>query len=715
MELENHTDGTFMNRNSILFMAAFIFTASGWALTFHIYTKEKQKLFLGDDKGEKLAILYTKTTGVERKPPNRLLWYPLEDGAELTNGDTIRTTNKGYGKIQLLESEITIGLDPGSLLVLDKKKEDVTLDVLSGSLFVKSKPKRKKKRIKSPLITAGETTISLEKNNSELSLNVEEGKSVQLDVLKGDITLDLQGKKTNFLEGQSGELTDKEIKKTKSVQVLYPLMGSVVDIGSDGNKKVSFKWKKLSANEKIFLELGSSRNNMILSTPIGVPGNTGIMNSKVPNGDFYYRIIAKSNKEITKSGIMKATAVAFSPPRLISPTLSDTNYIQRKKATISFSWSQDDYITGSKVYISRSPQFKKIIFKKSLKNATYFEHDFNKKGKYYWKVVGYVKESNKKLISKLGTFEIKPPAKLEPPKLISPEANFKIVASEINESGLFFEWEEAPSAKNYEILIRSKNKNKFKIKKLTTWNQFRLEKSEPMTLSWRVRSIGSHKQKSFWSKPRRLEILKPKEISWINPKSDVYQHTALKPSISLAWSPVKQATQWKLTYSKNDDPSHKPKTIVLKNHKNKITIDLPSDDVYKFKITAFSNKNQIIAASKSLIVNVSPPPILPPPKVLGFKDNIKYAKANGSIKVTWKNIQDAKSYNIKLKHKKSGKIRDRKSKKNSIKFKLLEPGEYSLEIASVNSIGQAGEFSESKTIKVPEVSNIKAPKAIFVH
>jgi hypothetical protein len=150
----------------------------------------------------------------------------------------------------------------------------------------------------------------------------------------------------------------------------------------------------------------------------------------------------------------------------------------------------------------------------------------------------------------------------------------------------------------------------------------------------------------------------------------------------------------------------------------KATVNVPTEGKFLFEVQALDAAGTVLAIAKLRQINILPPPVLAAPEFVDFDTKLKKANADGSIKIRWKEIEDASGYIIFLKDS-DRKGEDKKFEENSTSLQLtgLNPGKYKIQISTVNERGEQGKFGEVNYIEVPKTSDIAAPKikTIKVH
>lgn len=700
------------------FLAAAV-SLSGVGMSVLWYRHATAEFLLGDGDGEKLAVLQSGRGEVERKPGERLIWQQLTDGAALVNGDTLRTGARGEGKVTLLESGTVISVEPDSLIVIEKSKGAISLDLLSGGLFVKSESKTSLAAA-APTIKAGNTRLSLGSASTELTLSMDKGKTATVAVAKGNIDLDTNGKQVTLNQGAAGAISDKGIKEQKVMQVLAPGPNAVVDIGPTGDIPVSFTWPPLNEKLQVYLEIGESRTVLKRAESPGVPARAGILALKLPALNFYWRLVAvdpSSGKADQTSLVFRASTIALSPPVLVSPRPGEPMFLSEKKVVeVLASWSNPQFAEKTILVVAKGRDFKDIVYRQNFEGGSEGSFEIRQAGTYHWRVLAFFAGREKPLSSEVSEFIINDKLELNPPVITFPENGSVIPLAKLKDSSLFLRWNEVPGIENYQIAIKSKDGKFDDISDVVPVAQFRMTSLSAGTYTWRLKSVGPGKQASAWSKPATFSVSSVGSLAWLEPVDPEYRYKSKRPSVVLAWEPGPQEVKkWQLRFAKSVEELDAAEWQTMTMAKTKLS--LASDGKYFFEVRGLDKDETVLAVGKMRSIDILPPPPLEAPEFIDFASDIKRAAPDGSIKLKWNEIKEASGYVIVLDHSSSKEKKKYEEESTSLKLTGLGPGKYKVQISAVNERGEQGKSGEARYIEVPNVSNIAPPKvnSIKVH
>lgn len=724
----------------------FLISVLGYALTLYWYFRtgpDTEDLYSGM---QPIAYLKEGVNEIDKRPAKRLIWQPVTIGDQMYAGERIRTSSRAEGLVQLVDSGTAIGLEPDSLIVLEKSKGEVSLDLLDGALFVKNvkepeQPSGSKKTsdktkmaalTKAPIIKAGTTKIELGTKDAEMSLSIDKKGQANVAVTKGQVEVKGSDSKNNVVlkEGAAGNITKKGITQDEVIQVITPAANAVIDVGdtsAGAGSAVLFKWKPISADYKVFLHKGESRDVLTRFTTSPVSGSAGAMKVNLPVGVFFWQLIAtKGNapdsSDAMKSLVFRAEAATFAPPEIMGPIANEKIFLAEGPASVELNWIAPKGLSKFIVEIATNKDFSKTILTKKLEGKNSFSINFpqdSKTGKYFWRVSGDWPGRADPTRSQVGEFIIEKAITLDPPELKSPNIGEKIFASKMQNEGLFLEWEQVGFADSYRVLIEPKSQEKNadnRIKKDIMDTSFRVTKLPAGEYLWSVQSV-KEKKSSAWSKPRTFSVLRMAQLAWQEPSENVIIYSEPKPKVTLKWqSGPKEATSWRIRYAPESSSVTESSWKTVKS--SFVSISLEKEGIYNFQAQALAGINNdgspnVLGETPTLKLELKPNPALPPPTFASSnfsKGGAKItAKPDGTAFVIWSKVPGAQKYIVRLEDQKTKNASKLEVKDTKIKLKDLLPGEYKISLGSMNQNGEVGSFGPQKTIEVPKQSNIAAP------
>jgi hypothetical protein len=129
---------------------------------------------------------------------------------------------------------------------------------------------------------------------------------------------------------------------------------------------------------------------------------------------------------------------------------------------------------------------------------------------------------------------------------------------------------------------------------------------------------------------------------------------------------------------------------------------------YIWSVMAASGKGRPSKGSEERIFWIEEDPLLPAPKFTDETPAEIQASSRGNIKVAWKAVKGAKLYIVMLKTP-TGELQEQQIELTEVDYKKLQPGEYSITLKSVDVDGNHSPLGETRIIRVPELSDLKAP------
>ncbi len=323
-------------------IAAILLSAMSFALTFgwYIISKPKSK---NDDLSTPIAFVDKTNEDVNRKSAIRSLWEPTIVGDALKVGDAIRTSSNGEIRIQFLNSDRYLELEPDSLIVLQQTEKEITLDLMEGSAFVNGPQTN---------------TVTPNTTNLNLTLNTQNGKvdlskstaiisgssqnKMDVKVIKGTAQFKKQGGKTENIDAGSTAgvgISGFRVNSDK-VKVLLPDTSKPFLISAENPTPVTVKWEGFPADAQIILESGARRKNLF-STPIEKISRNELKVYWKP-GVYYWKLKAidpDSQSVLGESGILKTEVVAKFAPVPVAPEPNFVIYSRRASENVTLKWS----------------------------------------------------------------------------------------------------------------------------------------------------------------------------------------------------------------------------------------------------------------------------------------------------------------------------------------------------------------------------------------
>ena len=302
------------------------------------------------------------------------------------------------------------------------------------------------------------TVLNLTPNT--LLLMVQEGESLDLDLQKGFLGLEL-----------------KDIKNQLTVKL--------------GEKKVGLN----SNDAKIHLSSGEDGEQEFGMTVV-----SGVANLKFNNEE---KVIKKGERVEIGKETTKIEIETFG----ISPVRPEGEHIiiRDDKKMVELAWESTEEMESYNVTTARDPQFKKIIKKESTKGKS-ASIEISDEGHYFWKVKG-VKNSKETQEAPVSTFQA---SRDVAPHLLFPPENGAITLERNSlKKNVTLRWKKGRDEK-FQIEFFRNGADQAKGDLLESTSDY-LEISElgPQVYKWRVRALDPKRQDTLWSDYRTFSLVEP--------------------------------------------------------------------------------------------------------------------------------------------------------------------------------------------------------------
>lgn len=680
-------------------LIAGLISSTGFA-TSYIWYQSGLRSDLDHGNQKPIARLVDLNLEVQRKPIKRVIWQNLNKDALLYAGEAIRTAENSEAKIEFIQSGTVIDLEPESLVVLQESEGKVALDFMQGNLFVKAGENEDGNLT----LKSGNNQIKV--GQSELSLGKEKNGNVNLQVTKGNAVVQANGKETAVGKDKSGSLSDSGVQLSQSnLKVVFPKPGQIVYVDPNTQVAKDFEWEPLPDGFTMDLETGNTRNK--LTKHSGSDAKTGKTNFKSSSGAVFWRLTAKSKdgKTTISSPTFKNQVLVKAPVQIIAPENNGVVVITDPKQNVEFRWSNPAELDRLAIEIAKKPNLTEKVLQNQTLDQNQFEAKLEQAGMYYYRVTGYLKNSTEYLSTPVMKFELKKQLTIDPPVLKLPIADNRIPIQTVATSGLFLTWNPSNGAVKYKVKLLEQGKPE--IEKETTDSMFRIKEVRPGQFQWSVVAINEKGEVSKNSEVRKFSIQELPVIQWANQDS-VYEFVTEKPSLKLSWLTTSdQETSWQYRVALDKE------TITQKEWKKStqpnFNTELDSDGAKQVEVQALNKNQEVVAKSTIRNISVLRKPLLPAPIFVTQGEKIE-AQKNGSAKVEWKSIDGAKQYVMTVKDPKGSLVKEVKVNETTGVVRNLMPGDYKVQLQTIDQYGRTGPVGETKNVVVPQTSDVAAPK-----
>ncbi|MFV8259706.1 hypothetical protein ACNQKP_18000 [Bdellovibrio bacteriovorus] len=341
-----------------------------------------------------LAYVGKVVEDIQRRPASRLLWQLVNSGEPLYNGEAIRTSERGEVRIQFVDSDRYLDLEPESLIVIKKSEGEIALDLMEGSLFVNAKTGAAEGDAPGLVLNSANGKVDLSQASASLSKG--RGDSVDVQVLEGKASI-------KGSDGQSKDLTTRE-----EVKILTPLPQKPVAMDAENPDAVPFQWQGFPANSNVTLWVGPSRKQ--LKPLMKAAPNANQLMASLPFGRHYWKLVATNpqGSVAAESPIYKTEVLARYAPTMVFPTADAEVPAVQTPYDMSFKWQMGEDTRQMTLELWADEQLKNKISTNTFTKEDSFTARGLKAGSYYWRMTTYFLDTDKPSLGKVQKFTIKP-------------------------------------------------------------------------------------------------------------------------------------------------------------------------------------------------------------------------------------------------------------------------------------------------------------------
>lgn len=679
------------------------------ALATYVWSESNKPRVVAVDQTP-LARLVFSANEVQRRQSGRLIWESLTANEFKTEllyaGEAVRTGISGEARIQFIEDSgagTIVQLEPESVLELQGTREGINLDFLKGGLFIAATSDSQKITVQS----GGE---SIEVKKSEVKVTKASSKAaMDLNVVKGEAPV----------VKRSGQATT--MPQTPKLKVVGPLSDKPIWIRPQSSDKVAFTWQPVGDDYAVRLEMGASRSSLEQVKAVEpVSGKIDALQAPIAVGKAYFRLVGKpksgSGAEIASS-VFRIDVKPLHPPELLEPLTDAAVSPQGPKSAVQFKWANAGSLENFILEISETPDFKKLAHSSREGARTEATIAVADVGERYWRVSGQIPGTNRMVSSLVRKIVLIPKDKqplLAPIGLVSdPVAKISLLG--MRETGIRLEWQPVKGATKYQVTIESDEVDPSTGQPKSYKTQAPGLRTSVRSLpagdyQWRVAAQDEYGSVSPPSEASKFSVEGVPLLSWADKQTtgrSIYK--SAKPALKLAWErgpgkPVK----WKVRVSKEREPaSDQGWTTVAAPE---LTTTLESPGSYFVEVEALDEKGVVLARTPQRIQEVLQ---APPPEAPAFADSVPeeiQADERGTAKVAWKPAEDAKEYVLTVKSEDGKNVRTLRSREARAELSKLRTGRYKVSLQSIDGLGRTGPEGAPRTLKVPEYSEVVAPK-----
>lgn len=530
-------------------LTALLVSSSVFAVTWYWYQfSSKDNSSRGNEKP--LAYVGKVVDDIQRRPSSRLLWQLVNTGEPLYNGEAIRTSELGEVRIQFVDSDRYLDLEPESLIVIKKSEGEIALDLMEGSLFVA--PASGNDKATAPGLVLNSLNGKVDLSNASASLSVGRGAGVDVQILEGKASI----------KGQDGK--SKDLKSASEIRILSPLPQKPIAMNAESPDPVLFSWLGFNPETPVALWVGPNRKQM-KEVIKGLKGSKVLVN--LPFGRHFWKLVATTpDGTVTESSIYKTEVLPRYAPTMVFPLANGEISTSKLPYDLTFKWQTGEGTRQLTLEVWRDPDLREKITTKTFTTEDSFMMPAITAGTYYWRMTSYFVDTEKPIAGKIQEFTILPPAQLatakEEPKPAPPAVEVQFTMNESNltqyyvekpQVGISWTAENANHVASWRVKLLSENENpstaevievkETKLAKTVKKPGRYIASIEALDTAGLV--VGTGTSKTLTVAP--LPLLKAPQLT----SSEEILEATLDGKTQLEWSKVEGAKEYWVTISKD--------------------------------------------------------------------------------------------------------------------------------------------------------------------
>lgn len=416
-----------------------------------------------------VAELTSKVKSVQRRFRDRLVWDMLRPSSPLYTGDFVRTASYSEAVITF-NSGAVLNMSQDSLIEILPEEETMRLKITSGNVSLKAAEKItltagnevlevEKGSVVSMNVEAVAPTIKVISKNKQIdattatvkkiSLSVQEG-SVRQSKIDGSIVLVNAG--SQLVMGADG-LPSKD----PAIIMLSPLPVQKIAKKSDENAQIEFVWKNYnySKDTKTKIELAYDKN-FVYPYESRLVSDAESTVFDLPTRVIYWRASpadADGNPLDTHTTSGTISVQTTMPIRKLQPLQNITYTLKSSKATLRFSWTQDELAEGYELTVADNPEMSNPLVLHKTQD-TYANLSGFEEGLWYWQVKPCYSDTMLYMLDETepACFAVKGGVSLKAVKLLKPAAE-DVIYTANGRQPVIFSWSAGTDAKTYTLTI----------------------------------------------------------------------------------------------------------------------------------------------------------------------------------------------------------------------------------------------------------------------
>lgn len=397
---------------------ALLLSGACYVITMIWYTKTKPSSIKNDDAP--IAQVLSSNKQVLRKPTSQLIWTPISKNDILYNKELIKTDKDSDVEIEFLDGSTVLNLGPDSLIVVQKKEEQLALELVKGNLSVDRNVASTNGEKKSENIivkTSGDKSVALS-SGSKTNLSRTSSGDTDVEVLKGSAeVVDSTGKKAEITSGKASTISKTGVTSNKiNIGIISPNPLALNKIYiNQADKNLAFKWKTTLPKSKMSLwmkPIGTKKSEPLKIVKT-VDSSSGQLTYPIQEGKYSWKLVAtaeNSDPNILDKNVIAETMLTSTkiesrkfPVITVNEAKSPVEF-EKFPTDLKFSWEKTEEMNQVNLQVSSDPSFKPdSILKQKMKDDQHKDSEvvtINEPGKYYWRVLVKYTDDSEVLFSK---------------------------------------------------------------------------------------------------------------------------------------------------------------------------------------------------------------------------------------------------------------------------------------------------------------------------
>jgi hypothetical protein len=551
-----------------------------------------------------IGILTFKTKLIQRKFDSEVIWDEVNSGIDIRNRDTVRTGDYSDALLTLNDKS-KININENSMIYLDFS-DSAIINFAYGSLSLVSTGEKgdEEHPTKELKIASGDKLLEVGKSSLNLAKSGKD--DLKLQVTEGSTKIISNGKETTLNENEVANMSSSGIEI--SAVNLFP--DNPIDQQKIYSKTpkaiVDFDWTTSQNAEDVKLEV--SKDSKFSSIVSNVPVKGTSTQLSLDSGSYYWRLTSniKTQKQREISVIRKLYLYSVTPPIFTLPEEGKIFKYSTISPLVELGWKKNELFKDYSVEVSKDSSFSEII-KKVPSSSNYVTIDNLSDGKYFARILAYP-VSPDLTIETSGTlsFSLESSSIPDPPKLISPINNTKIMALSIEKGITTFQWKDNPETKESIFQIsQSKKFDSIVFEQKVTSNLIKpISKFNPGIYFWRVKAVNKQDKGSDFSEIFNFEVKEIDRIELVFPQ-DKNSFKLDSDGITFLWKKNELASNYLIEIA--TDPNFSKIVTSFKGNSTSFKYKFSNEGEFFWRVVLFGDDSSELTKSSvySLVIENS--------------------------------------------------------------------------------------------------------------